>query len=122
MTGVRMHAPWIPLDEANVEAVGAHMGVYELGTDGEVGLIGFAGGRSLFGLRGELRRALRQPQWSGASFRYEVTTAYLSRYKELLMVHVADHGSLPASNTADGDGLGRMSPLERRDEREARAE
>ena len=56
-------------------------------------LIGFAGGRSVFGLRGELARGCSKAERDGASFRYEITTAYLSRYRELLMVHVADHGS-----------------------------
>ena len=74
-------------------------------------LIGFAGGRSVFGLRGELRRALRERRPRGASFRFEITTAYLSRYRELLMVHVADHGSLPGGNTLGDDlQLGRLSP------------
>ena len=76
--------------------VGCHMGVYELASPrGEVVLIGFAGGRSVFGLKGELRRILQVPGRERSSFRYEITTAYLSRYRELLMVHVADHGSVP---------------------------
>jgi hypothetical protein len=87
------------------------MGVYELASaGGEVVRIGFAGGRSVFGLRGELQSALSQTGDGAASFRCEITTAYLSRYRELLMVHVADHGSVPVGN-ADGDPrLGRMSP------------
>jgi hypothetical protein len=108
---------WAPLDEAHVEAVGGHMGVYELASPtGEVVFIGFAGGRSVFGLRGELRRIVREPGREGASFRYEITTAYLSRYKELLMVHAADHGSVPVENAANDVELGRLSPLEGLDE------
>ena len=58
MSGVRMTGPWLPLDTEHVERLGGHMGVYELAAaDGEVVRIGFAGGRSVFGLRGELRRA-----------------------------------------------------------------
>jgi hypothetical protein len=111
VSGVRLQAPWRPLDEANLKSVGGHMGVYELASaDGEVVFIGFAGGRSVFGLRGELTRALREGGRDGASFRLEVTTAYLSRYRELLMVHVADHGSLPSDNSSNDLQLGRLSP------------
>jgi hypothetical protein len=36
----------------------------------------------------------------------------MSRHRELLMLHVADHGSLPVVNRADPPiGLGRLSPL-----------
>jgi hypothetical protein len=112
MSGVRMTGPWLPLDSEHVERLGGHMGVYELAAaDGEVMQIGFAGGRSVFGLRGELRRALdEEGDDVAASFRYEITTSYLSRYRELLMAHAADHGAIPAGN-ADGDlELGRLSP------------
>jgi hypothetical protein len=113
VSGVRMTGPWTALDEANVGRVGGHMGVYELaGADGGVVRIGFAGGRSVFGLRGELERALRDNAGAGAatSFRCEITTSYLSRYRELLMAHAADHGAIPVGN-ADADlQLGRLSP------------
>jgi hypothetical protein len=111
VSGVRITGPWLPLDEAHVERLGGHMGVYELASaDGEVSRIGFAGGRSVFGLRGELRSALADTADGAARFRYEVTTSYLSRYRELLMVHVADHGSVPAGNVNDDLQLGRLSP------------
>jgi hypothetical protein len=45
-------------------------------------------------------------------FRVEVNQQYTSRYQELLMLHVADHGSLPAVNQTDPPPrLGRLSPL-----------
>lgn len=85
------------------------MGVYELSSPkGEVIFVGYAGGRSVFGLRGELSDKLGSNSGRDVWFRFEVTTAYLSRYKEVLMVHVADHGSLPAENDA-GEVVGRMS-------------
>jgi hypothetical protein len=85
------------------------MGVYELGdAAGAVIFVGYAGGRSRFGLRGEIEaQAARFAAASG--FRYEVTTAYLTRYQELLMAHRADFGTLPAGN-GDVPGLGRLSP------------
>ncbi len=111
MSGVRMAAKWLPLDEEHVAGVGGHMGVYELASPGEVIVfIGYAGGRSVFGLRGELRDHLAALGRQDLSFRYEITTAYLSRYKELLMVHVADHGSVPIENLTSAPELGRMSP------------
>lgn len=95
----------------HVARVGGHMGVYELASqEGEVIFIGFAGGRSVFGLRGELRDRLAETDRRGTSFRCEITTAYLSRYKELLMVHAARHGSVPRENLADAPELGRLSP------------
>jgi hypothetical protein len=45
-------------------------------------------------------------------FRYEVNQQYTTRYQELLMLHVADHGTLPVVNAADPPvRLGRLSPL-----------
>jgi hypothetical protein len=76
VSGVRMTGPWLPLDSEHVERLGGHMGVYELAAaDGKVVRIGFAGGRSVFGLRGELRGALQSDgEQAGASFRFEITT------------------------------------------------
>ena len=86
------------------------MGVFELANDkGEIIFIGYAGGRSLFGLRGELGKLLRHSK--ATQFRYEITTAYLTRYQELLMVFMADHGRLPADNEGRPlPRLGRLSP------------
>ncbi|MBD3647945.1 MAG: hypothetical protein HUJ31_10960 [Pseudomonadales bacterium] len=107
---IRLEKPWIPLTADNVEQVAGHMGVYQLGSaNGEVVFVGMAGGRSLFGLRGELQARLGST--SATQFRYEVNTAYLTRYRELLMIHRADFGSLPAENSEeDARGLGRLSP------------
>ena len=47
-----------------------------------------------------------------ARFRTEVNQQYTTRYQELLMLHVADHGALPVVNQADPPPrLGRLSPL-----------
>jgi hypothetical protein len=107
---VRLTKPFTPFSAAEVEKLPGHMGVFELAdAGGEVVYIGYAGGRSLFGLRGELGALLNV---SGASqFRTEVNTAYLTRYQELLMAFMADHGRLPAENDADKTPrLGRLSP------------
>lgn len=108
---VRLAKPWRPLDEAAVAALPGQLGVYQVAdADGTVVRIGAAGARELFGLRSALSRELKQ--WgAGHRFRLEVTTAYHTRWQELLMVHVHDHGALPAGNQSDRPTrLGRLSP------------
>lgn len=105
--GVYLEKPWQPCE--GLEALPGHMGVYELGNAaGEVIFVGYAGGRSRFGLRGEIQGAAAD--FSDATgFRYEVTTAYLTRYQELLMAHLARSGVLPPGNS-EATNLGRLSP------------
>jgi hypothetical protein len=104
---VRLAKPWQPLAEAT--ALGGHLGVFELADEaGRVLFVGYAGGYSLTGLRGVVRDAAGRV--AGArTFRVEVNSAYRSRYLELLMAHVADHGGLPPANAPE-PGLGRLSP------------
>lgn len=85
------------------------LGVYEIGDEsGDVIYIGFAGGRSLFGLRGELKKhfdgaANAVTAESGRRFRYEVTMQYMSRYRDLLQRHNEEHGRLPSGNEQPGE-------------------
>src|SRR5579885_471010 len=110
MAEIRFRGEWQPLNVDSIAKAGGHMGVYQLSSPkGEVVFIGYAGGRSVFGLRGELSDRLAASGDREMWFRYEVTTTYLSRYKEALMVHVADHGSVPAENDSN-EPLGRLSP------------
>ena len=110
---IRLDKPWIALSLHAVAALPGQLGVYQLADeDGCIVYIGFAGGRSTFGLRGELERALRERPAGAAQFRYEVNQQYTSRHRELLMLHVADPGKLPIGNSADFPvRLGRLSPL-----------
>jgi hypothetical protein len=110
---IRMEKPWTELTPEAVAALPGQLGVYQLAdAEGRVVYIGFAGGRSLFGLRGELERALQERPAGAARFRIEVNQQYTTRHLELLMLHVADHGSLPVVNAADPPPrLGRLSPL-----------
>jgi hypothetical protein len=104
---VRLNKPWREL--ARWEELPGHMGVFQLADAlGQVIYVGFAGGGSLFGLRGEVAAAAACLP-AARSFRVEVTTAYLTRWQELLMVHKADHGLLPSGND-ELPGLGRLSP------------
>jgi hypothetical protein len=107
---VRMSKPWAPLAPENIARLGGHMGVYEIqDAAGSVIFIGYAGGRSMFGLRGELERELAR-RGAGHRFRCEVNTQYITRYKELLMVHQADEGELPRDNRDSSPRLGRLRP------------
>ena len=110
MTNVRLDKPWRDLTAENVARLAGELGVYHLGdAESHVVRIGYAGGRSLFGLRGELQAALAAGE--GVRFRTEVTAQYLSRYEELLMVHVADNHGLPIGNAAEARRrIGRLSP------------
>ena len=110
---VRMEKPWIDLTPEAAKALPGQLGVYQLAdAAGRIVYIGFAGGRSLFGLRSELQRALVDRPGGAVRFRTEVNQQYTSRHLELLMLHVADHGSLPTVNQADPPPrLGRLSPL-----------
>jgi hypothetical protein len=108
--GVRLEKPWRELTAENVAALAGELGVYQLAdADGRIVRIGYAGGRTLFGLRSELAAALAAGE--AAKFRTEVTAGYMSRYDELLMAHKADHGELPPGNAADARRrLGRITP------------
>ncbi len=106
---VRLTKPWTDLTSAAIARLPGQLGVYEIAdASGEVLFIGVAGGRSRFGLRGELETELER-RGAGLQFRVEVNMQYLSRYQELLMAHRADHGRLPAENEAS-PRLGRLSP------------
>lgn len=107
---VRMSKEWIALRPESVQRLSGQLGVYQIqDPSGQVVCIGYAGGRSLFGLRGELERELTK-RGAGHSFRCEITMQYMTRYKELLMVHKADHGELPTENRKAPPQLGRMHP------------
>lgn len=110
---IRMSKPWIDLTPDSVSRLPGQLGVYQLANAGnEVVYIGFAGGHALFGLRSELERALKERPGAAVRFRCEVNQQYMTRYQELLMLHVADHGNLPLANRADPPiRLGRLSPL-----------
>ena len=107
---IRLTKPWQMLNNDTVRHLPGQLGVFELaGRDGRVILIGYAGGRSLFGLRSAVEDAWRATA-EATQFRHEVNMQYLSRYKELLMLHVADHGALPIHNHDAPSTFGRLSP------------
>ena len=109
---IRLTNPWHDLNEA-IPLLRGNLGVFELADkDGQVLYIGFAGGKSLYGLKGEVRD-LSARITSATQVRHEVNTAYQSRFRELLMVQVADYGELPPYNIElnhQPGRLGRISP------------
>lgn len=112
MSGLGIREGWRPLTQAAVDDLPATLGVFEIGDDdGATLFIGYAGGRSLFGLRSSLSDKLTTLA-GGARFRVETNMQYISRWKELLMDYRAQHGSLPPMNPADdGFALGRLGPV-----------
>ncbi len=101
-----MEKPWLDLSAEAIDALPAQLGVYQI-ADGqdEVVKIGYAGGLEQFGIRTALHRELEA---GGTRFRTELTHGYLTRWEELLMVHLHDHGELPAGNSTHNQKLGRL--------------
>ena len=99
--GVYMRSRWSPLDAEHVAEVGGHMGVYQLASpDGRDRVHRLR--RRSFGASAcaaSSRAGSKRPDARKLMFRIEITTTYLSRYKELLMAHVAQHGSVPIDNS-----------------------
>lgn len=112
-SGLAIRSPWSELSDIAVAALHANPGVYELAdASGETLLIGYAGGKSLFGLRGEVGKYIGDPK--AAMFRVEQNMQYISRWKELLMVFRSQEGVLPVMNPAEDDfGLGHLGPRDR---------
>src|SRR5262245_41368146 len=92
---LHLDKPWIELTAESVRKLPGQMGVFQLADEaGGVLYIGFAGGKSLFGLRSEIEKRIG----SAARFRYEVNNQYQTRWRELLMLHRAAHGDVPTMN------------------------
>jgi hypothetical protein len=108
---LRLDKPWRPLTPEEAARLPGQLGVYQIAdAHGVVQFIGQAGARSAFGLRSELQREAKE-RGVGYRFRVEVNQQYRTRWFELLMVHKADHGSLPPDNEKNPPpALGRLSP------------
>ena len=109
--GIRLEKPWVDLTTENITPLPAQLGVYHIAdADGTLLVIGYAGGRELFGMRSALERELEKLDGEPGQFRFEFNHNYMSRFDELLMIHRADHGDLPAANDAEATRVGRLSP------------
>lgn len=109
--GIRLDKPWRPLDEATIATLPAQLGVYHVAdTDGTVLSVGYAGAREPFGLQSALHREIAQLSPAATQFRCEFTSNYRSRWDELLMLHLADHGELPDPQRDQARRVGRLNP------------
>jgi hypothetical protein len=104
---VPIDKPWTVCGNLRPKDLPGTVGVYELGDiDGQVIYIGYAGGRSLTGLRGKLIGHCSGEDPNAVirsrvqSFRYEVTTSYITRHIDLLSRYNEKHNGLPDGNTA----------------------
>ena len=104
MTGLAIRHQWEPLTAAACARLEAAAGVFELRDEHGVSLIDYAGAGSRFGLRGELTR-LADTAGPTTQFRVEVTSTYLSRWRELLSSYWNTFGHLPRGN-ADHHPIG----------------
>ena len=108
--GIRLDKPWQRLDDEAIDAMPAQLGVYHVADDaGTVLSVGYAGAREPFGLQSALRREIEQHS-GAAQFRCEFTSNYRSRWDELLMLHLADHGELPEPQRDQAQRVGRLTP------------
>ena len=108
----RMVKPWLALNRENALRLPGHLGIFQLANDaGEIVYIGCADARTRFGLREVVTQALDEDIAGASQFRTESTMAYHSRVRELLQIHLHDHGILPGTNTGlDASRLGRIRP------------
>jgi len=105
---LRLTKPWIPIGHA-LHRLHGHLGIFQLANaEGETIYIGYAGAKGKFGLKAAVTDAA-QEMTAATQVRVEITTAYHTRFRELLMLHVADHGQLPAGNPPIR--LGKLSPV-----------
>lgn len=90
--------PWARFTKA--ADISGSTGVYEIADAEQRTLrLGVATAKDPFGLRGCISDCLKNPY--AALYRYEVTTAYLSRHAELLGRYHQEHGTLPPGNQND---------------------
>ena len=109
--GIRLDKPWQRLHDGAVDALPAQLGVYHVADDaGAVLSVGYAGADELFGMQSALRREIEQHGGAATQFRCEFTSNYRSRWDELLMLHLADHGELPGPQRAEAARVGRLNP------------
>lgn len=105
---VAMTREWIPLTATNVATLPGCVGVFEVADENGVTVLDYAGGHTLFGLRGALKQCL--DDGLGQSFRYERTNAYLSRYRELAQVCRNATGASPRNLRGADPPTGHVRP------------
>lgn len=110
---IRLTKPFLRLDDLDIDTLPAQLGVFQLADEAEeIIYIGYGGGAQPFGLRTAIETQLARLGDSARFVRYEVTHGYLSRWEELMMVHVHDVGTAPVANDASTVPKGRLSPAD----------
>ena len=109
---IRLEKAWQLLSPENVSRLEAQLGVYQIADANQrIVFIGYAGARSLFGLRSALAADLDRLKNQTFYYRCEVNMQYISRYEELLMLHAAEFGAVPEYNLPlDKTRLGKLTP------------
>ncbi len=112
---IRLTKPWEEVAGIDPASIPGQLGVFQLASsEQEVVYIGYAGGRQPFGLRSALPEAVKTVSESMATpptlVRYELTHGYMSRWEELMMIHVYDHGDPPPANDPLDTPRGRIFP------------
>ncbi|GEM_PF-263874 len=105
--------PWSTFDPSTTKTISGSNGVYELADEQGVTLyLGYAGGHALFGLRGKIADHFSDAEPNAAiagavrTYRYEVTSMWLSRWVELLGRYREEHGGrLPPGNEIDPEHI-----------------
>ena len=104
--------PWTRYEPGNDRAVPGNLGVYEIGDEsGNVLYIGYAGGRTRFGLRERIVGHFGGPEPNpvlrdrARLYRHEVNQMYLTRWIDLLTRYHDAHGRLPEGNQASAEPL-----------------
>jgi hypothetical protein len=107
-----LRKPWETFDPSRLKELSGSYGVYELGDEaGEVIYIGYAGGKSLFGLRGKIADHFSEREPNPIirdrvkRFRYEVNSMYYSRWVDLLARYREDYDKLPPGNEASDEHI-----------------
>ncbi len=107
MANLHLDKPWRTLVDA-LPNIRGQLGVFQLANAKfEIIFIGCAGAREPFGLKSAVETASARCN-TAVHLRYEITSSYVTRYRELLMLYQAKHGNLPQDNPTER--LGRLSP------------
>jgi hypothetical protein len=113
-----LNKPWTPYRPGDERALPGNLGVYEIGDDaGNVLYVGYAGGRTRFGLRETIPACFDAMNPNpvlrarARAYRYEVNQMYMTRWIDLLTRHRDAHGRPPEGNEASSEPLPRLGRL-----------
>jgi hypothetical protein len=113
-----LNKPWAHWRAGAERELPGNLGVYELGdAEGRILYIGFAGGRSRFGIRGVLAAHFSDDEPNvvlrerAALYRFEANQMYWTRWLELLARYRGEHGHVPDGNEASAEPVPRLGRI-----------